>query len=78
MRVRFSRANAETNGFDVLGSVCGVGPDDFARMRAECEAQSGDDDDICADLMSDPWTIVDTVLLSRQMHARAASALKLR
>ena len=77
MRVRFYRVNEEANSFDVLGDVFEVTRADFERMRAECECAE-DDTQIVADLKDRNGDTLDTALLTRQMHLRAASALKAR
>lgn len=75
MDVRFVQADAAEQRFVTLRVVRDVTHADFERMRDVCESGLGQDDDIVADLLKD-GDIVDTVLLSRQMHLRAAAELK--
>jgi len=77
MHVRFSRVNTDDNRFDRIGYVSDVTADDFERMRRECAANDGDSEDLVADLM-EGFDLLDVVIMSRQMHLRAASILKLR
>jgi hypothetical protein len=76
MYVVFMWADERNNGWVHTDTVYNVERSDYARMRSECAAGDGEDDDIAADLKDEAGNLIDTVLVSRQMKPRAVSMLR--